>query len=84
MPIPLPASEVLQREFLGIRARLIDIAAILDRIDRPEGGVSDDPRLSDIRRGLEILAGDAPNRAEQLQLLFSLPHQDDWRKQYGL
>lgn len=80
MPIPMAAAEVLEREFLGVRARLIDVAAALDRIDRAEGSVADDPRLEKIRQGLEILSGERSDRAEKLQLLFSLPYQDDWRK----
>ena len=85
MPIPLTAAEVLDREFLGLRMRLIDVAATLDRIDRAEGPVAqntaaDQARLEKIRRALQILSGDAPDRAEQLQLLFSLPYQQDWQK----
>lgn len=84
MPIPMAASEVLDREFLDVRKRLIDLAATLDRIDRAEGAPSDDPRLDNIRRSLEILSGDTPDRAEQIQLLFSLPYEDGWRKEYNV
>ena len=84
MPIPLAAGEVLDREFLAVRAKLIDVAAALDRIDRAQGTVSDEPRLDQIRQAFRILAGNASDRAEQLQLLFSLPYRDDWRKSYGL
>lgn len=80
MPIPMAAAEVLEREFLGVRARLIDVAAALDRIDRAEGSVADDPRLDKIRQALQVLSGERSDRAEKLQLLFSLPYQDDWRK----
>ena len=85
MPIPLTAAEVLDREFLGVRMRLIDVAATLDRIDRAEGPAAqntaaDQARLEKVRQGLQILSGDAPDRAEQLQLLFSLPYQHDWQK----
>ena len=80
MPIPMAAAEVLEREFLGVRARLIDVAAALDRIDRAEGSVGDDPRLEKIRQALQVLSGEGSDRAEKLQLLFSLPYQDDWRK----
>jgi hypothetical protein len=75
---------MLDREFLGLRCRLIDLAASLDRIDRAEGAVADDPRRDRIRRSLEILASPAGNRAEQLQQLFSLPYDHDWMAGYGL
>jgi len=34
-----PAGEVLDREFLALRARLIDLAAGLDRLDRADGSL---------------------------------------------
>ena len=55
MPIPLAAPEVLDREYLEVRARLLQVAATLDRIDRAEGTVAADPRLGKIRAGLEVL-----------------------------
>jgi hypothetical protein len=84
MPIPMAAADVLDREFLGVRARLIDVAAALDRIARAEGDVTDDPRLERIRQTFEILRSDAPDRAEKLQMLFSLPYREDWKTEYRL
>ena len=46
---------MLDREFLGIRCRLIELAAALDRIDRAADAVADDARRLQIRRSLEIL-----------------------------
>jgi hypothetical protein len=71
MPTPTPSAQPLDRDFLGIRCRLIELAASLDRIDRSGTPVADDPRIAQIRRSLEVLAGDAPNRAEQVQMVFS-------------
>ena len=79
MPIPLDAPEVLDREFLEIRARLLHIAASLDRLDRAEGKVAGDPRLEKIKKSLAILAADEANRAERIQLLFSRPYEADWK-----
>ena len=84
MPIPIAATDVLDREFLGVRARLIDVAAALDRIARAEGDVTDDPRLERIRQTFEILGSDAPDRAEKLQMLFSLPYREGWKTEYGM
>jgi len=84
MPPSLAAAEILEREFLTTRSRLIDLAAALDRLDRANGSVDDDPRMGQIRRSLEILAGEVADRAEQLQRLFSLPYRADWREEYGL
>lgn len=83
MPIPIDAAEVLNREFLEIRARLLHIAASLDRLERAEGSVVDDPRLAAIRRGLEILASEEADRAERIQLLFSRPYDAQWQKVFA-
>jgi hypothetical protein len=78
------AAGVLDREFLAMRSRLVDLAAALDRIDRAQGPVAADPRIERIRRSLGVLAGDSPGRAEQVQMIFSLPYKEDWRQQYGV
>ena len=81
MSPPTSAANLLDHEFLGIRCRLIELAATLDRMDRADGtDVAGDPRLAQIRRGLDILAGDAPDRAERVQMLFSLPHEETERQ----
>jgi hypothetical protein len=84
MSLPTSAAAVLDQEFLTIRAKLIEIAAALDRIDRGEGSVADDTRLDQIRRALEILAGAHPNRAERIQMLFSLPYDEHWAARFGI
>jgi hypothetical protein len=70
MPAIMSAQQVFDEEFLTIRCKLIELAAALDRIDRA-GGVQD-ARLDQIRTALGILASAAPNRAEQVQMEFSL------------
>ena len=79
MSIPLDAADVLDREFLEIRARLLHIAASLDRLGRAEGTVEGDPRLDAIRQSLAILSGPDEERAEQIQLLFSRAYDADWK-----
>jgi hypothetical protein len=75
MPAPTPVAQPLDREFLGIRCRLIELAASLDRIERAGSPAVDDARVHQIRRSLEVLAANAPDRAEQVQLVFSLPYE---------
>lgn len=75
---PMVAAEVLERGFLECRARLLELAAFLDRLDRG-GGVADG-RLTAIRQALEILREHkVTDRAERIQLLFSRPYEADWR-----
>jgi len=71
MPASPPPETAWQREFLGIRCRLIELAASLDRIDRAGDLVPDEPQWSQIRHSLEILGANAPNRAAQVQMVFS-------------
>ena len=84
MTIPLDAPEVLQREFLEIRARLLQVAASLDRLDRAEGSVAGDPRLAQIHDALAILADGEPDRAERIQLLFSRTYDSHWQATFEL
>jgi hypothetical protein len=83
MPDSLPAADVLEREFLQIRARILEVGALLDRLDRGAGSVADDPRYRQVRQAIETLSSAAENRAEQIQLLFSLPFHDDWQAQFA-
>jgi hypothetical protein len=76
---PLSAAEALDRYFLEARSKLLDIAAILDRIDRG-GQLAADPRLDKIRQALAILHDETENRAEQVQRLFSLEYDPAWQR----
>ena len=55
MPNALDAPEVLNREFLLIRAKILELAATFDRLDRAEGNTAGDPRMAQIARGLAAL-----------------------------
>ena len=85
MPIRLSAADVLEREFLDTRAQLVQLAASLDRMERGAGSAGlGDPRLKQIRQALDVLSSDDANRAERIQLTFSLPYESDWRDRFGM
>lgn len=87
MPIPLDAPEVLNREFLEIRAMLLSVAAKLDRVDRATANAPlgpSEPRLAQIQQGLDILKSAQADRAERIQLLFSLPYLEHWKTDFQL
>ena len=84
MPIPMTSNQVLDREFFEIRAKILELAASFDRLDRADGSVDGDPRLSLIHEALSVLASDQEDRAEQIQLLFSRHYEDDWREKFDL
>jgi hypothetical protein len=79
---PLSANKALDAYFLEARAKLLDLAAILDRIGRGSGaaGMAEDPRLTKIRQALEILGDPSGGRAERVQKLFSLDYDPAWER----
>ena len=84
MPTPMPAADVLDREFLEIRAKLLQVAASFDRIDRGDGTVEGDPRLALFHEAIEVLLSEHTNRAEEIQLIFSRQYDDRWQTNLGV
>jgi hypothetical protein len=78
------AADVLNAEFPEIRARLLQIAAQLDRLDRAPDKLASEPRLEGIRRAIETLSQPGPGRAEKIQLIFSLPYESEWKEKFKL
>jgi hypothetical protein len=79
---PLPATKALDAFFLEARCRILDLAAILDRIQRGQGaaGVAADPRVERIRKAIEVLHDQSGGRAERIQQIFSLEYDASWEK----
>ena len=77
---PLPAKTALDQFFLEARSKILDLAAILDRVNRGEGTVEDDARLAKIREALEILRDESGGRAERVQKLFSIDYDAEWER----
>jgi hypothetical protein len=69
--IPLAGSEVVERYFLEHRAKLLDIAAFLDRVGRAEGSQDDDFRLRSLRHAITLLIDGKPERTRRILELFS-------------
>jgi len=69
----LTAKEVIDRHFLENRAKLIDIAAFLDRIDRAAGSetAESDYRLRALFSALDVLTDGQANRAGRVLEIFS-------------
>ena len=77
---PLPAAKALDDSFLEARCKLLDLAAILDRIGRGAGASAavKDPRLARVRQALEVLHDETEGRAERIQRIFSLEYDPGW------
>lgn len=78
------ASQVLDREFLEIRARILEIAASLDRIDRAQGDVSLNASRQLLGRGIDLLSANESDRAEQVQRLFSNEYVANWQSDFDM
>ncbi len=79
---PLPSRTALDAYFLEARSKLLDLAAILDRIGRGAGSgeLANDPRLARIRQALEVLHDESGGRAERIQQIFSLDYDPNWER----
>ena len=75
MPTTLTAAEMLDREFLDIRRRVLDIAASFDRIERcPDASaVAADPRVARLREAICLLTDGQGDLARRVQMVFSDP-----------
>jgi hypothetical protein len=78
------ANQILDREFLEIRAKILEVGAALDRLDRAEGDVSGDSRIQLIRNAIEVLSKNDGHRAERIQLLFSREYDEAWQDRFAL
>lgn len=82
MSAPAAAPTILDRVYLEIRAKLLEVAASLDRIDRAEDAdeLLADHRMRQIHASLEILQTGRLDRAEQIQLVHSDQYDPAWQR----
>jgi hypothetical protein len=66
--------QVIDLYFMEARAKLIDLAAFLDRVDRAPG--KDDFRMAAFRQALLELPADKPDRAKRVLIGLSDPTAD--------
>jgi hypothetical protein len=68
------AKQTLDEQFLEMRWRCLSLAADLDRVQSAAGGTElfqTDARLKKLQQALRILTDPTPERAAQVQMLFS-------------
>jgi len=80
----MQSTPVIEQEFLPLRAKLLEIGAALDRLERANALSDREPRVAKIHAAIDALRGTGDDRAEQIQLVFSRPFADDWREDFGL
>jgi hypothetical protein len=84
MPTAPNVTEIVDREFPELRAGLLQVAAAMDRIQRAASAAAGDLRMRAAQQAIEILNRAEPNRAEQIQLIFSRNYDSNWKEQFGL
>lgn len=82
MSLPLTAPEVLNREFLETRCKILELAAAFDRLSRADGSVADDPRMTRLREALHVVLDESADRAEHVQMIFSRAYDDNWQETF--
>ena len=88
--MPLTAEQILQSEFLQARAKILELAATLDRIERAGGNVPrtgtvpEHPQMKLLREGFNILLSENQDKAAAVQLLFSRPYEPNWQTAYSV
>ena len=71
---PMTRSQLLDLYFLNARARLIDLAAFLDRVERADGEA--DFRLDALRQAMKELSNPGSDRTERILKTLSDPTTD--------
>ena len=81
---PLTRREVVDRYFMEHRAKLIDIAAFLDRVDRTEPEAQEDFRLVALLEAAKLLVDGQADRAKRVLELLSDPTMEPLKSAAGL
>ncbi|MDD2732482.1 MAG: hypothetical protein PHF56_00960 [Desulfuromonadaceae bacterium] len=82
----MDAMEILELYFVENRARLLDIASFLDRIDRYEGAETAraDFRYTAFQNAVDLLKSGAAGRTAAIQTIFSDPTTEPLESAVGL
>ncbi len=80
MTIPMTREQVVNRYFLEMRCKVLEVAASLDRVDRaePASNGAADPRLERLQQAIRVLLENGPGRAENVQMIFSRAYDPNW------
>jgi hypothetical protein len=72
---PLKASQIMDEYFIENRTRLLELAAFLERLDRSadRADARGDFRMAAFHQALRVLASNAQDKMDQIQLIFSDP-----------
>ena len=77
----MDAAAIIEREFLEIRAKILQVGASLDRIERAGGSLQASPKSALLVETLKILIDGEGNRTERIQLACSRPYDANWQSE---
>ncbi len=71
---PLSQQQLIDEYFMEVRAKILDVAAFLDRMDRSvERNAEEDFRMVAMRQALQALCAGSPGHVYDIQMIFSDP-----------
>jgi hypothetical protein len=73
------ATQIVADEFMIARAKIVELAATLDRIERASGNVDDSKNMQLLVQGIHILIDDQVEKAKRVQLLMSRDYDPEWQ-----
>ena len=71
---------IVDREYLELRSKVLQIGASLDRIERAGGNLAKNTKASLLLETIRILLDGKPERTERIQLACSRPYDVGWMK----
>ena len=78
------AQQIVAEDFMIARARIVELAATLDRIERASGDVDDSRNMQLLMQGMNILCDDEFEKAKRVQLLMSRHYDPQWQTQMAI
>jgi len=78
------AQQIVAEDFMIARARIVELAATLDRIERATGDVDDSKNMQLLMQGMHILCDDEVEKAKRVQLLMSRQYDPQWQVQMSI
>ena len=78
------AEQIVADDFMIARARIVELAATLDRIERATGDVEDSTNMQLLIQGMHILCDDEVEKAKRVQLLMSRQYEPKWQAQMSI
>ena len=78
------AREVLDQEYLQVRAKILELAAFFDRLSEAEASDVNQERLELLQAGCRILDDGEIDKAARVQMLFSRAYDAQWRDKFSV